>query len=127
MADIILPDHDQPPTTIQSSDSIKDKGLGARIFNAAMSLKWKEVVDLFKSNKPVRYEKITRNNDTVLHVAISGATQNIVSQLLEIVESTNTLGIYIYIYCLLWSVISMVSCSCSGFIMYMHVESTFIK
>jgi hypothetical protein len=64
------------------------------IFQAAMRRNWKVVCDLFIENKQVRYLKITRGCETVLHVAISCATEYIVSELLETMKSTNSTGIY---------------------------------
>jgi hypothetical protein len=67
------------------------------IYKLAMSGKWTEVCDLFLYQKQVRTANITRDYNTVLHVAISSATENIGLKLLETIETSNSRGIY-YIF-----------------------------
>ncbi|XP_078179600.1 uncharacterized protein LOC144573722 [Carex rostrata] len=56
------------------------------LFKAAMSREWKTVCDLYSKEQKVQGEHITRANDTLLHVAVSGATEKIILELLDIVK-----------------------------------------
>jgi hypothetical protein len=82
----------QNRTTPQLDDSLYE--LRDDIFKTAMSCKWGKVCDLFLKNKQVHCQPITHNNDSVLHVAISGAPENIVLKLLKTIETNNSEGIY---------------------------------
>jgi hypothetical protein len=93
---------DEPPHVIQNPPILEpskdpNNELRNEIYELTMRGKWKEVGDLFLNNKSVHMEHITRDNGTVLHVAVSGATENIVLKLLQIIEDKNSEGIY-YIF-----------------------------
>ncbi|KAJ4746145.1 Ankyrin repeat protein [Rhynchospora pubera] len=78
------------PTRQLSSDESMNKGLRKELFEAAMRRDWKKLLELYKSNKQSQNQKITRANDTVLHVAMSGAPEYRVLKLLEIVDKNNS-------------------------------------
>ncbi|KAJ1701224.1 hypothetical protein LUZ63_001003 [Rhynchospora breviuscula] len=74
------------PTRQLSSDESMNKELRKELFEAAMRRDWKKLLELYKSNKQAQNLKITRANDTVLHVAMSGAPEYRVLKLLDIVD-----------------------------------------
>ena len=59
--------------------------LRKELFKAAMNQNWIKVLELYK-NKQVQGQHITRANDTLLHVAISGAKEKTVLDLLNIIQ-----------------------------------------
>ncbi|XP_073005308.1 uncharacterized protein [Typha latifolia] len=56
------------------------------LFKLAMQGKWKEVVQLYKKKPWVQGEKLTRAEDTTLHVAISAGDEKTVLELLNVVD-----------------------------------------
>jgi hypothetical protein len=82
---------------VEPAEDSTNEQIRSKIYKLAMNRKWKEVCDLFLKNKSVHKENITRDNSTVLHVAISAATEDIILKLLETIENTNSEGIY-YIF-----------------------------
>ena len=56
-----------------------------QLFKEAMNHQWDMVLELY-NDKKVQDQHITRANDTLLHVAISSATEEIVLDLLDILQ-----------------------------------------
>lgn len=59
------------------------------LFKAAMQGKWEEVVSIYTNNTSIQALKITRSEDTVLHIAVSEGKKEIVKQLINAVAKGN--------------------------------------
>ncbi|KAJ1701225.1 hypothetical protein LUZ63_001004 [Rhynchospora breviuscula] len=83
-------DHIQTTRTPPPRDDSLHRELRKELFRAAMNREWKKLLELYKNEKQVQNQKITRSKDTVLHVAMSGAPEYTVLKLLNIVCENNS-------------------------------------
>ncbi|KAF7818356.1 serine/threonine-protein phosphatase 6 regulatory ankyrin repeat subunit B-like [Senna tora] len=68
---------------VQSSAELENKK--KKLFTFAMRGKWKDVIEMYKEDAGLHQAKITRSQDTALHIAASDGNEEVVTQMVDIV------------------------------------------
>lgn len=75
------------PAMTTPGEEEKNQAIKDDLFRKVMGSKWEEVVKIYRQSKEiVQTAKITRSNETALHVAISDSRIDVVKELVEIID-----------------------------------------
>ncbi|KAJ9696093.1 hypothetical protein PVL29_008374 [Vitis rotundifolia] len=67
--------------------STKNEGVRRNLFDCAMQGKWREAIEVYKQHPWVRPEKITKEGDTALHIAVRDHKEWVVEELVKLVST----------------------------------------
>lgn len=74
-------------SSMSEASILKLQAITKELFTECMKGNWNRVIDLYSNNPFVRVAKITRAEDTVLHLAISEATPDVVQRLVDLLPN----------------------------------------